>query len=262
MSADRKSVLEAVIMKIVTYNIRNVYQKDGVNSFVHRAGLAVDTILEKDPDIICIQEATQQIITMLRRCLSPDYTVLMTQREEGLSGEGLAVAYRQNRCTLYGLEIFWLSPTPNVIASKFPGQSKHSRICQKLLFKNEQTGNLFKLYNIHLEERSEEVRVQQMELVMDHWSAETVPTLLLGDFNTVPTKQVYARCMDRGLVDLTGDTSETFHKFGQMNPGLKLDYIFTDPVTAGLAEEVAVWDQCVNGIYLSDHYPLELNISL
>ena len=83
-------------MKIVTYNIRNVYEKDGVNSFVHRAGMIVDTILEKDPDIICIQEATQKIITMLRRCLSPEYTVLMTQREEGLSGEGLAVAYRHS----------------------------------------------------------------------------------------------------------------------------------------------------------------------
>ena len=249
-------------MKIVTYNIRNVYEKDGVNSFVHRAGMIVDTILEKDPDIICIQEATQKIITMLRRCLSPEYTVLMTQREEGLSGEGLAVAYRQDRCTLYGLDIFWLSPTPQVIASKFPGQSKHSRICQKLLFKNEQTGNLFKMYNIHLEERSEEVRVQQMELIMDHWSGETVPTLLMGDFNTVPTKQVYARCMEQGLADLTDGITETFHKFGQITPGLKLDYIFTDPATAARAGDVCVWNQCINGIYLSDHYPLELNIDL
>jgi endonuclease/exonuclease/phosphatase family metal-dependent hydrolase len=249
-------------MTIVTYNIRNVYQKDGINSFVHRAGLIVDTILEKNPDIICFQEATEKIITMLRRCLAPEYTVLFTQREEGLSGEGLAVAYRQDRCTLYGLEIFWLSPTPHVIASKFPGQSKHSRICQKLLFKNEQTGKLFKLYNIHLEERSEEVRVQQMELVMEHWATETVPTLLMGDFNTVPTGKVYPSCTERGLVDLTGDISVTFHKFGQMNPGWKLDYIFTDAATAALAGEVCVWDHCVNGIYLSDHYPLELSVDL
>ena len=249
-------------MKIVSYNIRNVYQGDGINSFVHRAGLVVDTILEKQPDIICIQEAMEPIVASLRRSLAPEYTVLYTQREEGLSGEGLAVAYKQDKCTLYGLEIFWLSPTPQVIASKFPGQSKHSRICQKLLFKNEQTGSLFKLYNLHLEERSEEVRVQQMEMVLEHAAAETLPIILMGDLNTVPTGQVYPRCMERGLVDLSKEIPETFHRFGKINPGWKLDYMFADPATAERAENVCVWDQCVDGIYLSDHYPLELNINL
>ena len=245
-------------MKIVTYNLRCLYKSDGVNSFVHRAGLILDTIAEEAPDIICFQEATEKNISFLRRYLAPTYTVLLTQREEGLSGEGLAVAYRQDKCSLYGLEVIWLSPTPQVISSKFPGQSKHSRICQKMLFKNEETGNVFKVYNIHLEELSEDVRVQQMELILRHRADETVPTILLGDLNTVPSGKVYALFGEHGLADLTKDIPITFHGFGTKNPGYQLDYILTDPVTAARVSGVRIWDHCLNGIYLSDHYPIEL----
>lgn len=244
-------------MKIVTYNLRYNYKKDGVNSFIHRAGLILDTIAEEKPDILCFQEATAQNIAFLRKYLAPDYTVLLTQREAGLTGEGLAVAYRGDKFSLYGLEVLWLSPTPDVPASKFPGQSRHARICQKLLFKNEETGNIFKIYNLHLDECTEDVRVQQMELALNWSAAETVPTILLGDLNSGPAKQVRALCTSRGLIDLTEDIPVTFHRFGTEDPGYKLDYIFTDPATAALSRGVRIWDHCVNGIYLSDHYPVE-----
>lgn len=250
-------------MKIVTYNLRFPYATiDGVNAFIHRAGPILDTILEEKPDIVCFQETTAKNAAFLRRHLAPDYTLLLTQREEGLSGEGLTVAYRPEKVSLYGLEVFWLSPTPDVVASKFPGQSQHSRICQNLLFKNEETGKFFRLYNLHLEEHSEDVRAQQMELVLERLAKEAVPTLLLGDLNTQPHGKVIPLCAEKGLVDLTAGIPISFHRFGAMEPGVKLDYILTDPATAKLAEGVRIWDKCLNGIYLSDHYPIELNIDL
>lgn len=249
-------------MKIVTYNLRYAYKGDGVNSFVHRSGIILDTITEESPDIICFQEATDKNIGFLRKYLSPSYTVLLTQREAGLSGEGLAVAYRQDKCSLYGLEVLWLSPTPQAIASKFPGQSMHSRICQRLLFKNEETGNVFKVYNIHLEEKSEDVRIQQMELILGWQAAETVPTILLGDLNSWPGGRILPLCIAHGLTNLTHSFPVTFHGFGTRDPGYQLDYIFTDPATAALSTGVRLWDHCVNGIYLSDHYPIELTINI
>ena len=244
-------------MKVVTYNVRNVYAKDGVNSFIHRAGMILDTIAAKKPDIICFQEATSANIGFLRKYLSPEYTVLLTQREEGLTGEGLAFAYRPEVLTLYGMDIFWLSPTPDVIASKFPGQSQHSRICQKLLFKHEETGKLFKSYNIHLEEKTESVRVKQMELVLEHWKQETLPTVLMGDLNSWPGAEVIPFCKANGLVDITADIPYSFHKFGTVQP-YKLDYFLASPETAAKCRDVKLWDECVNGIYLSDHYPIEM----
>jgi len=249
-------------MKIVTYNLRYMYRGDGINSFVHRAGIILDTISEEKPDIICFQEATEQNIAFLRKYLSPAYTVLLTQRESGLTGEGLAVAYRPDVCSLYGLEVFWLSPTPDVIASKFPGQSAHSRICQKLMFKNETSGSIFKIYNLHLEEISEDVRVQQMELVVSRLAFETVPCFVLGDLNSTPAGKVYPFCLSQGLVDLTAEHPVTFHGFGTRDPAYKLDYIFTTPATAALCSNTRIWDLCLNGIYLSDHYPVEITVNI
>ena len=249
-------------MKIVTYNIRCLYRSDGENSFVHRAGLILDTIREEQPDIICFQEATEANMGFLRRYLAPDYTVLLNQREPGLTGEGLAVAFRQDRVSLYGLEVFWLSPTPTVIASKFPGQSQHSRICQNLLFKNEATGGLFRIYNLHLEELSEDVRAQQMALALDRRDAETLPTVVLGDLNSTPERQVLPLCKARGMEDLTAHIPVTFHGFGKRDPGYHIDYILADPETAGKIRDVRIWDACVNGIYLSDHYPISFEFDL
>jgi endonuclease/exonuclease/phosphatase family metal-dependent hydrolase len=247
-------------MNIVTYNLRFVYTKDGINSFIHRAGLILDTIRKEQPDIICFQEATDAIADFLRSCLSPAYTILLTQREEGLTGEGLAVAYRPEAVTLYGLEVFWLSPTPQVVASKFPGQSKHSRICQNLLFKDERSGRPFRLYNLHLEEVSEDARVKQMELVLERQSKETVPTILLGDFNSRSDGQVAPLCKSKGLADVTAHITHSFHGFGKWEQGIKLDYIFADPETAQTISNVHIWDACLNGIYLSDHYPIAMEL--
>lgn len=249
-------------MKIVTYNLRCVYSKDGINSFVHRAGMILDTIREKKPDVICFQEATVSNIGFLRRYLAPEYTVLLTQRETGLKGEGLAVAYRPEKLTLYGLEVFWLSPTPEVIASKFEGQSQHSRICQNLLFKNEETGNTFRIYNLHLEEISEAVRKQQMELALSRAEAEVQPTLLMGDLNTYPSGQVIAHCLEKGFVDLTAHIPYSFHRFGTCIPNVKLDYFLAKPEVATLCSDVKIWDEQLNGIYLSDHYPIKMTVNL
>lgn len=244
-------------MKIITFNIRFAYDTDGINSFIHRAGLILDVIRERKPDIICFQEANDQNMGFLRKYLAPDYVLLLNRRSECLTGEGVAVAYRPEICSLHGLEVFWLSPTPNVIASKFPGQSNHPRICQKLWFRNEQTGSTFKLYNLHLEELSEDVRLRQMELVLQRSGEEIEPTFLLGDLNTLPDGKVCAFCKEQGLVDLTEKLLHSFHGFGRGEP-IKIDYIFTDPATAARVSSVSTWEDCVNGIYLSDHYPVEM----
>lgn len=246
-------------MRIVSYNIRYAYSTlDGVNSFIHRAGLILDTIAGKKPDIICFQEATDKNMGFLRKYLAPDYVVFLNQREQGLTGEGLAVAFRQDVCSLYGLDVFWLSPTPNEIASKFPGQSKHSRICQRLVFKHEPSGKRFVIYNLHLEEISEDVRAQQMQLALDRVATEKETCFVLGDFNSVPSGKVYPLFADYGLVELNREMPITFHEFGKWDPGYKLDYIFTDPETAKNCTACA-WEECVNGIYLSDHYPVAID---
>ena len=58
--------------KIVTFNIRNVWDKEGKNSFIHRVGMIYDKINKEKPDVIAFQEVLQPHVTLLEK-IFPDY---------------------------------------------------------------------------------------------------------------------------------------------------------------------------------------------
>ena len=256
-------------LKLVTFNIRFPWNGDGTNSLCSRLGLILDKISEQKPDIICFQEATEKNMKVISKCLAPAYTVHLNQRESGYTGEGLAVAFRKERVSLYGLEIFWLSETPYTVASRFEGQSQHSRICQRLLFKDEKIGKVFRIYNLHLEDVSEEVRYLHMQVVMkrvmEDEKQNDLPFFIMGDLNATPDEKAMKYCLtenDFGICDLTSEIPGSFHNYGRRTPEIKIDYIIADKITADKPHSVEAWTDCVNGIYLSDHYPIALDIEL
>jgi endonuclease/exonuclease/phosphatase family metal-dependent hydrolase len=63
-------------------------------------------------------------------------------------------------------------------------------------------------------------------------------------------------CNARGdLRDVTAHISVTFHGFQNADP-VKIDYIFMSHELASCVKDAAIWDDTVNGTYLSDHYPV------
>ena len=65
-------------------------------------------------------------------------------------------------------------------------------------------GRTYRIVNTHLEAYTEEaVRVAQMQELVDHLSDETLPILVLGDFNTpAPDGTAYQLLLSAGYVDL------------------------------------------------------------
>ena len=64
-------------------------------------------------------------------------------------------------------------------------------------------GRTYRIVNTHLEAFTEAVRVSQMRELVDHLSDETLPILLLGDFNTpAPDGRAYQLLLSAGYVDL------------------------------------------------------------
>ena len=53
-------------IKIVTYNLRCIWKGDGINGFIHRAGMIFDKINAELPDIIAFQEAIPKHIEFLK----------------------------------------------------------------------------------------------------------------------------------------------------------------------------------------------------
>ncbi len=64
------------------------------------------------------------------------------------------------------------------------------------------------------------------------------------------------------LKELTEAIDHTFHNYGTRPAPCKIDYIFADADTAARPYTVIPWTDEANGIYLSDHYPLQLEIEL
>lgn len=250
-------------VKIATFNIRCCYDTfDGVNSFVHRAGLVFDKIDAEKPDVICFQEVKPPHASLLRRSLK-DYTVIYNGRKETFNDEGLCIIIRDG-VELMSHDFFWLSPTPKVPASRFPeDQSPCPRIATATMLRK--NGNVFLVYNAHLDHVGVKARLDGSKLFLDRVKTDRenykFPVFIMGDFNDVPESDciaLYNAFTSPKLTDLTKDIKTSFHGFGTLDKDFKIDYIFTDTDTAPNCTKGVVWDDTVNGIYLSDHYPIAI----
>ncbi len=265
-------------IKIVTYNMRTLYSHpiDGVNSFIHRAGMILEKIRKEAPHVICFQEISDPIREFLNNYLA-DYIILGHGRLADLKGEGLSIAYRKDSMELLAFESFWLSPTPFVPASRYEIQSEYPRICPHAVLKHKNLATPISLYNVHLDHISDAARIEGIhqiaEMIEDYKKKIDCPTFILGDFNARPGTETitYLKGYNNSeYVELTEDIGDTYHGFkGSAAPQneertgpSKIDYIFTDKETAKKPHTVTKWEDSENGILLSDHYPICLEIEM
>jgi len=245
-------------VKIVTFNIRCCYAADGINSFVHRSGLIFDKLTAEAADALCFQEVTPEILRHLKSYLQ-GYEVYYNGRNEDRGGEGLVIALKKGSLTLKSLDCFWLSDTPTLPGSRFADQSHWPRICQAAEVTTSD-GTHLRIYNNHFD-LVDTARYKQASLVAERVKADNalckLPTVIVGDFNDrpdTPTATVFAAA---GFVDAAGDEG-TFHNFGRELPARKIDYIFTDIAYT----QCELWKDQLNGIYLSDHYPVAMTAEI
>lgn len=253
-------------MKIVTFNLRSVWIGDGINGFIHRAGMILDKIDREMPEVICFQEAIEKHAAFLERHM-PEYQLVYNGRTTQRRGEGLITAVRRDRVEVLGQDCFWLSPTPNVPGSRFPEQSDCPRICQAMLLRIKGEDEPFWVYNNHLDHRSDSARIlgirQVMERVKQDQMKAALPVFILGDLNATPeseTVRYLAGYADFPVKELTDGFELTFHNYGKKEPPYRIDYIFVDEKTAGKEHRMELWADELDGIYLSDHYPICLEI--
>lgn len=252
--------------KFVSFNLRCAWDEDGYNSFLNRAGNIVQKINAEQPELICFQEASVKNIGFLRKAL-PQYTILLNQRDADLGGEGLAVAFLPEALEVLILDFFWLSPTPNVPGSRYEEQSLCPRICQSVLFKRSSDGKLFWVYNNHLDHEGDQARILGIQQVLDRIKEDQkrfdAPIFILGDFNAYPDSETIRFCeefKDIPLTDLSAPAGPTFHDFGRRIPNSKIDYIYVDKRLADTEYKASLWTECFCGVYLSDHYPVMLEL--
>ena len=254
-------------MKIVSFNIRCVKiesDRRAPNSFVHRAGMIYDKLRSERPDIVAFQEVTAYIADFLERSLSDIYDFYTFFRSENFDGEGITIATLKDSIVCHSIDSFWLSPTPRIPGSRFAEQSTCPRVASVGVYRERATGRLIRICNTHLDHVSDEARVLGVSLLLDRLAAMNeeypLPTVLLGDLNAAPDSAPIRVIKESplALTELTEKISVTFHDFGTDEH--KIDYIFGTQEIAASVSAVGAWCDEHEGVYLSDHYPIFVEV--
>ena len=250
-------------MKLLTYNIRNESACDGVNAFHNRRGYVIDQLETEKPDIIGFQEITQPMYPYFREHLH-GYTLIGCGRDADYRGECNPIAFLSGKYELIGMDVTWLSPTPYVPGSRFEKQSPYPRIINHAILRPIGEGKPFHMYNTHLDHEFDEARVlgakRLLEKMKEDQKTHPFPLMITGDFNAHPDSEAIRLLREDafGLIERTEGLGTTWHDYGRGNDP-RIDYIFTRGMKAEGAAEL--WTQNLNGIYLSDHYPVAVELT-
>ncbi|HWU96837.1 MAG TPA: endonuclease/exonuclease/phosphatase family protein, partial [Sphingomonas sp.] len=178
---------------VMSFNVRYPSPSDGENIWEKRRDLFVETVAAAAPDVIGTQELFQLQGDYLVGKL-PGYSWFGIDRRGGHADEHMGVFYRRDRLKLVEHGDFWLSDTPDKVASISWGNI-FPRMVTWGLFET-RAGKRFYLLNTHFPYRAEDeaAREKCAELIRKRIAAlpKGVPVVLTGDFNTVPESTAHA----------------------------------------------------------------------
>lgn len=253
-------------MKIVTWNIRCLWKDlDERNAFIHRAGFMYDKIMQEKPSIIAFQEVNPLAYELLKRMLT-EYEFFGSFRSENYGQEGLFVAFLKDEFSLLGADSFWMSPTPYVAGSKFAEQSDCPRVCVYVRLLCKKSLEVLNLFDLHLDHISDSAKKLGLGVLFDYIEKRSDAvnkdkTVILGDFNALKDSETMAFAREQSwLIDSTKDLTTTFHDFGAES-GRQIDYVLISKALEDKIQKVGTWTDEHFGIYLSDHYPVCLELT-
>lgn len=274
----------AVPIEVMTFNIRGDF--DGgvptprptswlATEGVHRRDLVIDVIQAADPDILGVQEAFANQVDDLSDAL-PGYGFYGVGRNDGnQQGEHSGIFYRAERFTPTDRGTFWLSQTPDVPGSVFPGAAT-VRIASWVTLEDRVTGRSIYTLNTHWDHVSQAARDHGAGLIrgeLDTLPAD-VALLVMGDLNVNEDNTAFATLVEAGdgegsralrdsyrQANPIRDIREgTFNAFRGASFGARIDHILhsDDFETLGSAIVRTEFD----GRSPSDHYPVTSTLRL
>ncbi|SFS13537.1 Metal-dependent hydrolase, endonuclease/exonuclease/phosphatase family [Dyella sp. OK004] len=255
----------AVDLKVMTFNVRTMAAQDGPNGWDKRRDLFADTIRQMQPDVIGTQELyKQQGDDTVERL--PQYTWFGRDRFGGHGDEHMGIFYRKDRLKLVESGDFWLSDTPDKVASITWG-NVFPRMVNWALFEHLPDHKRFYLLDTHFpyRDQDEDARSRGAREIAA-WIAKlppNVPVIFTGDFNTEPRSEAHT-ALTASLKD-AWDTApkregpaKTFHDFTG-KPTVQIDWILYRGVQANAIRTITT---SKDGRYPSDHFPVQADFTL
>ncbi len=250
-------------LTVMSYNLRFA-SPNPPNAWPTRRPLVRQVIQQIAPDVFGTQEG---VYTQLKDVAAdlPDYDWIGLGRDGGSKGEFMAVFYRKARLEPLAYDHFWLSDTPEVIASSTWGNTCR-RMVTWVKFLDRQTKQEFLLWNTHFDHEVQVAREKAAKLVRERVAAldTRLPIILTGDFNAAGgTNAAYKILTDDGFFADTwmtakerrGEGIATFNSFKAIQRnGVRIDWILTRGEFVVDATEILTFSR--DGQFPSDHFPL------
>ncbi len=271
-SAQQGPEPRGVNVRVLSFNIRYGTARDGRNAWPHRRHLVVETLKLRSWDFVGLQEALRFQLDQLEEAL-PQMAELGVGRTDGRTGgEYAAILYRHRHWAVDRAGTFWLSETPEKVASATWG-NRIPRIVTWARFVHKQSGRPVWVFNTHFDHQSQPSREKSARLLaarIAQWTSGE-PVLVTGDFN--------AGEENPAIVYLTGGQNSplklqdtfrrlhprarlagTFNAFRGRRDGEKIDYVFfRGPWQVRWA---AILNQYAGPVYPSDHWAVGAELVL
>ena len=278
-----------VSLRTMSFNVRYAGTLEGVfgpngwyvlgNPEAGRVSRAIQVVRDYGPDIL----GTQELLDMQLKDFSgetmaaglSDYGYYGIGRDDGAAaGEYAAIFYRANRFTQLDAGTFWLSQTPDVPGSQYPGAGS-IRIASWVLLDDHASGQQIFVLNTHFDNSSSAARTHGANLIRDRLPALAgdAPILLTGDFNTTASSSVVQTLMGqndpqdvqlgdsyRNVHPVVASNERTFHDFSGGASGSRIDFILHSAELVPTAASIV--RTTYDGKYPSDHYPVTADFTL
>src|SRR5688572_9795152 len=258
-------------LRVMSFNIRTANAaNDGVNDWDgNRKNLVEQTIRNYAPDLVGLQEDLERQHNFLANEF-PGFELVGRGVNGADDGEYVSLMYRRSRFDELRRGHFWLSETPNEVASK-SWESSQPRMVTWLELRDKQLPSYtFVIMNTHWDHVSSEARVESATLMRQKIRELSfrIPVIVTGDFNADQGGAAYDRM--RGLDDFdtvrnlqdtyrnihpgNSDTVGTAHGFdGKAGDG-RIDWILHDNDFTTI--DANIDRTSFDGLYPSDHFPI------
>jgi endonuclease/exonuclease/phosphatase family metal-dependent hydrolase len=292
---DAANASDSFDISVLTFNIRLSTGEIGQpEEWKNRRPGAVELIKRGDYDFVGIQEAilhpTREELSQVGNLKAdlPGYGMVFRSRDVSAErGEGTPLMYNKSRWMLDESEcgVFWLSLTPDKPGSKLFDAECPRTVCWGRFIRLENgkpTDKAVYFYNTHLDHVGTKARVEGAMILADFIAKRKHddPVFVTGDMNcpkdspamlylagakitsTDPNKKIEIQSpvplIDVHAVLHPNTDEQTYHDWGKGHYNKRIDFIWASPCFKPVSSRVI--KEKVNGLFLSDHHPVEATV--
>lgn len=258
---------------VMSFNIRNHKnsnpKEDGIHNWPARTDLLISFLKKENSDIIGFQEDRGGQVLFLSENLS-GYSRVGVGRDNGVDyGEHTSIFYKKDKFSLVESGTFWLSETPDVVAS-ISWDTSRVRIATWARLKDLSTGKNLLVFNTHFDHKGKMSQRKSAELIVKKAkklsTSKDEPIIIMGDLNFEREYREAYEPFIKNFKDAKFATKTpakgknyTYNGFGRDSVS-EIDYIFISKnIQVNSYEQREIIE---DGIYISDHGPVIAEVEI